>query len=388
MTCKPVFKNIHPVFEVKKGVLRLGEIHGTAVEVDDEDGSIRALIKLLNGERTVDEIYKSLLVHYPDMPKEDIEEALQELNRLGFLYDNTTSEESSLSKIQRERYKANLNYFSAFSDLSLNQHEYQERLLQSRVTIIGVGAYGSSILANLTGLGVGKIRIVDFDRIELSNLNRQFLYSEADIGELKIIKAKEFVTGVNSDIEVEAINMQVSSTDDIEQIIKGSDLVVLAADQPLFILQRWVNDVCIKNNIPFMSGGINLTLGSFFTVIPGVSACIDCMHIERTKMTEEYPMILENFLLANNRFPTATITPNLLLVTSMMAADIVFILTNLNPVNSLGNFVTIDFRNFEKTVRSFSRQDECPICGDCKQEGDNLEIINTLKRLEQKLVHQ
>jgi molybdopterin-synthase adenylyltransferase len=365
MERRPKFKQIHPVIEMEPGLIRLGELFGTAIELEDPDGSIRQLIKLMDGTRTVEQIYKDLSVDYVNLTMQDVIEGVEGLNEYGFLYDQAIEDASHLNDKQRMRYKANLGYFSFFANLEQSPGVYQERLRNATVTVLGMGAFGSSILVNLAGLGVGKIRIADFDTVELSNLNRQILFNENDLDRFKIDVAEEFIKRFNSEVQVEKVYLEIKSAEDAERAIEGSDLVLLAADQPFFIVQRWVNKACTKLGIPFIGGGINLTEGQMFTILPGQSGCIDCMHLSRIRLAEDYPQILARQLETNFIPPTATTAPNVLMITGMIAAEATKFLTGIAPMESVGKVILHDFMTFEKSIFNEWERDEenCPSCG-------------------------
>ncbi|UFJ42860.1 ThiF family adenylyltransferase [Brevibacillus humidisoli] len=265
----PKFKAIHPIYRFDDRSLRLGDVPGIAVDVEDEIGFVSELTKMLDGSRSVEVIHNELLLKYRELDLEDVQEAIDELNTLGFIENESFGTQNSLTDRQRERYKANVRYFSFFTDAHYSPYAVQEKLLQTRVTVLGMGAFGSSILVNLTGLGFGHIRILDFDTVELSNLNRQFMFKEGDIGRKKIEVAQTFVNEFNSDLAIETLSVQLRSVDEIRTAIQGSDLVLLAADQPFVILQRMVNQACVELGIPLIGGGINLTEGMVYTIIPG-----------------------------------------------------------------------------------------------------------------------
>ncbi|MGE5705062.1 MAG: HesA/MoeB/ThiF family protein [Clostridia bacterium] len=310
-------------------------------------------------------------------------EAIAELDRLGFLYNSIQEQQLSLTDIQKERYQANIHYYSMFTDLQASPGTVQQKLLDSKITIIGMGAFGSSILVNLAGLGFKQIRIVDFDRVELSNLNRQILFTEKDIGRLKVDVAKQFLAQFNSDIDIEAIPMQVTSVEDADSVIAGSDFVVLAADHPPFLLPRWINTACISHGIPYITGGIHLTDAVFYTIVPGKTACGDCLLLNRTRQSEQFPQVIKSVLEANLRLPTATIAPNLMMVTGMMVSDLLRSLGNLGPVESEGKIITFDMTTYEKKmIEPITAEPECPTCG--QGTGDH-PLFNLFETFEKRL---
>ncbi|WP_139491195.1 HesA/MoeB/ThiF family protein [Brevibacillus dissolubilis] len=365
MECKPLFKPIHPCYEIQPGLLRLGELARVAVELEDADGSIRHMISLMDGSRSIDELHQELLPTYPYLTLDEVTEAVQTLDELGFLYDHTIDHFVPLDETQRERYRANIRYFMLQSRLSHPPSLSQHKICNAKVTILGSGGFGSSVLANLVGLGVQSVRLVDFDRVDLSNLNRQFLFTEENIGELKVEVAKRFVNRFNSSVEVETLVMEIDSVEVVEKAIAGSDLVVLAADQPFHIIQRWVNKACVKMGIPFIGGGMNLSIGSLFSVIPGETNCVDCNHLYRIRMIPDYEDLMEAGMIRNFISPTATTAANMSMMTGMISSEITRLLTGQGDMQTRNKVIYFNMDTFEKhLVEEIDRDIEnCPTCG-------------------------
>lgn len=365
MERRPIFKNIHPVYEVQPGLLRLGELVGTAVELDDPNGSIEQMIRMMDGTRTSADLHQALLADYPELTRAEVEGALEALHELGFLYDQCLEEQVTLTAEERDRYKGNLNLFAHYANFSQSPGMIQERLKNAKVTVLGMGAFGSSLLFQLAGLGVGQVRIVDFDTVELSNLNRQMLFSEPDLGRLKIDVAKEFMARFNSTMQIETVELEIRSSADVERVIAGSDLVIQAADQPFFILMQWVNKAVVKHNIPLVGGGIQLSGGTMYAVLPGKSGCMDCMLLRRTDEAEDYPEIVERFLQSRYIPPNSATAPTLMQITSHIGMEALRILTGIGEVLTAGKLMHYDFMTWQQEVMTdFERdEDRCPTCG-------------------------
>src|SRR5205085_8479510 len=132
--------------------------------------------------------------------------------------------------------------------------EGQRKLLGSQALVVGCGALGSVIANTLARAGVGKLRIVDRDFLELNNLQRQVLYDEDDVaaGLPKAIAAKNRLERINSQIEIEAIVADVDHTN-IERLLAGVDVIVDGLDN--FETRFLLNDVALNFNIPWVYGG-------------------------------------------------------------------------------------------------------------------------------------
>ncbi|MEQ1763440.1 MAG: ThiF family adenylyltransferase [Pyrinomonadaceae bacterium] len=157
--------------------------------------------------------------------------------------------------------------------------EGQERLLNSRVLLVGAGALGASHAEMLARAGVGKLRIVDRDFVEFTNLQRQTLYKEQDaIDRLpKAIAAKGRIAEINSDITVEEHVADVNNSN-IESLIEGCDLVIDGTDN--FQVRYLVNDACVKHDTPWIYGAAVSSYGTTMTVIPGETPCLRCVFEE------------------------------------------------------------------------------------------------------------
>lgn len=158
----------------------------------------------------------------------------------------------------------------------------QTRLQKSRVLVVGAGGLGSPILMALAGAGVGHLTLVDHDTVSASNLNRQFLYTVADIGLPKAIIARKRLLAYHPDIEVTALD-QTFSAELAQQVIPDHDLVVAAVDNRS--ARRLINRACYQLGKPWIDGGVRGFSGSVAVYRPGETACLEC----RYDLAEEDP---------------------------------------------------------------------------------------------------
>jgi len=155
----------------------------------------------------------------------------------------------------------------------------QEKLLNSRVLIVGCGALGASHAEMLARAGVGKLRIVDRDFVELTNLQRQTLFKEADAVERlpKAIAAQKRIAEINSEITVEPIVADVNNSN-VEALIDGCDLVLDGTDN--FQVRYLLNDACVKYNKTWIYGAAVSSYGTTMTIIPDKTPCLRCIFEE------------------------------------------------------------------------------------------------------------
>ena len=154
--------------------------------------------------------------------------------------------------------------------------EGQEKLLESKVVILGCGALGTAQANALVRAGVGTVRIVDRDFVEESNLQRQMLFDEADARESlpKAVAAERKLRQINSDVKVEGIVANADSSN-IEEFIEGFGVVLDATDN--FETRYLLNDAAVKLGIPWVYGAVVASYAATMTILPGRSACLACV---------------------------------------------------------------------------------------------------------------
>lgn len=150
----------------------------------------------------------------------------------------------------------------------------QEKLLSSRVLIVGAGGLGAPAALYLAAAGVGTIGIVDGDKVDLSNLQRQVIHHTDDIGEDKVVSAERKIRQINPDTKVRTYPERAIANN-IGQILREYDFVIDGTDN--FPAKFLVNDACYFLKIPFSHAGILQFDGQLMTILPGQSACYRCI---------------------------------------------------------------------------------------------------------------
>ncbi len=157
--------------------------------------------------------------------------------------------------------------------------EGQAKLADSRILLVGCGALGASHAEILARAGIGFLRIVDRDFVEFSNLQRQTLYSETDASERlpKAVAAKNRLSKINSEIEIEAVVADVNNSN-IESLLSDVDLILDGTDN--FQIRYLVNDACVKLNKKWIYGAAVSSYGTTMTIIPHETPCLRCIFEE------------------------------------------------------------------------------------------------------------
>jgi molybdopterin/thiamine biosynthesis adenylyltransferase len=177
-----------------------------------------------------------------------------------------------------DRYDRQIRLFGA---------EGQEKLKRAKVFIAGAGGLGSPISIYLAAAGIGKIVLVDKDVVELSNLNRQILHWERDVGSRKALSALEKLQKMNSDIIVEAA-AEILDEENVLHLVGDADLIIDAMDN--FPSRYLLNKAALDRKIPFIHGAIHGFHGQATTVLPGRTACLRCIFPEAPP-PETFPVV-------------------------------------------------------------------------------------------------
>jgi len=231
-------------------------------------------------------------------------------------------------------------------------YQGQLKLKQAKVCVVGVGGLGNPIAIRLAAMGVGKIRIVDRDVIELSNLHRQTMFNEDDIGQVKVETAAKKLRKLNQDIVIEELPVSINDYTALD-VVDGCDVVIDALDS---VNARYsLNKACIEKKIPFVTGAAVGVTGQSFTILPNETACHHCL----------FPALDEDSM------PTCSIEgvhPSILsIIGGIEVSEAVKIITGKQP--SLKDKVLhVDLENLVFNFTKVSRVQECSVCGSGKKQ--------------------
>ena len=223
--------------------------------------------------------------------------------------------------------------------------EGQARLKQAKVFIAGAGGLGSVTTTYLAAAGVGVIRVVDHDRVELSNLNRQVLHWDEDIGKKKVDSAAEKLKRLNPRVKVEAIEEMITEAN-ISQLVAGFDLIVDAMDN--LPARYLLNKVAIERNIPFFHGAVHGFEGRAMTIIPGETACLRCVY--RGAIVE-------------GKFPVIGVTPGV--IGCIQATEVIKYIVGIGQLLT-NRLLVYDGLNMKFTEFRLKRDLNCEHCGDLR----------------------
>ena len=221
--------------------------------------------------------------------------------------------------------------------------EGQEKLKKAKVFVAGAGGLGSPVSIYLTVAGIGNLSIVDHDVVELSNLNRQILHWQENIDAKKVDSAQTKLSRLNPDIKVNGI-CEMITEENVEELVGDADIIVDAMDN--LPTRYLLNKTAVAKNIPFVHGAINGFEGRAMTVIPGKSACLNCVY-----RGVEVPKV---------KFPVIGVTPAI--IGCIQATEVI------KYIVGLGNLLTGRLLNYDALSMTFNefevnRDPGCDHCG-------------------------
>jgi adenylyltransferase/sulfurtransferase len=214
----------------------------------------------------------------------------------------------------------------------------QEQLQTTHAVVVGAGGLGSAVLPYLASAGVGKITVVDYDRVSLSNLQRQVLYTEKDISHLKAEVAAEKLSALNSDIELVVLS-QPFEAHTAENIIDGCDLVIDCTDN--FRTRYLINDACVRADVPFVFGALYTYSGQMAVCNYKGSATYRCLFKEPPTDA-----------VIPNCAEIGVFSPLVAMIGSLMVAEALKVLAGLESVQ-MGRLITYDLLTHQQHALAF-----------------------------------
>ncbi|MFI7107011.1 HesA/MoeB/ThiF family protein [Nonomuraea sp. NPDC050227] len=335
--------------------------------VTDPGGQVEKLLALLReGGRTVSELADDLA-----LPVQDVLGAIEALDAERLLEDGDRL--GVLDAAEAERHFSNLAFFESFGTLTRSREDLQRRLRESHVLVLGTGGLNSNTIPHLSGLGVGRMTLVDRDTVDVRNFARQYLYRWEDVGARKVERAAEWVRAFDPAIKVQAIDTGIESAGQLAELLDETrpDVVASGIDQPKEV-DLWVNAACVGHGVPFVRGGITVTKGIVWSVAPGESACRGCVPADPTRpeghADPDEPALSAEIAAARLFYsrpqPNRGIGPVAGLLGALGAFEVLRYLTGFEPPAYAGRPLTIDFAGAcAMSQAEWSRNPECATCG-------------------------
>ncbi|MBL8260750.1 MAG: molybdopterin-synthase adenylyltransferase MoeB [Candidatus Competibacteraceae bacterium] len=222
----------------------------------------------------------------------------------------------------------------------------QERLRRSHVLIIGLGGLGSAAAMYLAAAGVGRLTLVDFDKVDLSNLQRQIIHRTADIGRPKVESARDALAALNPLVEVNALARALADAELARQV-ERADVVVDASDNLSTRLP--INAACVRAATPLVSGAAIRWEGQILVWQPGgEGACYRCLYRDAANDPETCAQ-------------TGVLAPLVGVIGSLQAVEAIKVLTGLGETLD-GRLLLLDVARMDWRVVKARRDPACPVC--------------------------
>jgi bacteriocin biosynthesis cyclodehydratase domain-containing protein len=329
------------------------------IRIEQPNEEQRQLLGALDGEHTLEQ----LLNRFGD---EEVTDTISQLEQLEVVED--AADDDLVPAAERARFDRQLRYFSDVGPPGLTPSECQRRLREAKLAVLGVGGLGGSAAMWLASVGIGEMWLVDGDRVEPSNLNRQVLYTEAEIGLLKVEAATAKLRAFYPDMRVTSTARRLESETEIAEFIAGADVVIDAADWPAHDIERWCNSACFDADIPY------ITMSHFPPIarvgplyVPGRTGCFAC---QEAAYRREYPLF--DVAIEQRRAkasPAATLGPACGMIGGQVALEVMHLLTGLAEPSTLGVAHISDLRTLEVKREPVVAEPGCEVCGHL-QPGD------------------
>jgi molybdopterin/thiamine biosynthesis adenylyltransferase len=244
----------------------------------------------------------------------------------------------SLSEAELERYRRQLMLYGF-------NRQHQQKLKDSTALIAGIGGLGGTAALYLAVAGIGKLVLAHYGNLTLSNMNRQILMKDHEIGKTRVVLAKRSIQDINPFVEVEIRNERISHGN-TEDLLRGADIALSA--RPNFSERRILNEYCVAKDVRMIEGAMNGMEGYIFNVVPGISPCLQCVYPEDNPQWQELG------------FPVLGAVSGML--GCLMAIEAIKLLTGFGrPI--ISEMLVFDLIDQRFTKLGIKRDVNCPVCG-------------------------
>lgn len=279
----PRVKPGHEPFRTGPRTVRVGgDVYGVAAEITDPDGLAWAALTAMDGSRTAEDVVAAVLEAVPGATAARARAVVRALVASGHVEDAAAPPPPELSARELDRYSRTQAYYRHV-DRTPREHGWHAQLAlrRSSVLVVGLGGTGGHAAWALTAAGVGRLHCVDADVVELSNLSRQVLYDERDVGRPKAEAALDRLRPVNSGVELTGERRRVTGPGDLAALAADHDVLALCADEPGGPdgIRAWAD----RTGKPWVGGGYHGPLVTVGVFAPGgpCHACLAAGEAER-----------------------------------------------------------------------------------------------------------
>ncbi len=232
----------------------------------------------------------------------------------------------------------------------------QQRLLESTAIVVGLGGLGSPVAMYLAAAGVGRLMLVDFDQVEISNLQRQIIHTTADIGRLKVESARDTLKALNPEVEVEIIPHKLEG-DELTDTVSRSDVIIDASDN--FAARFALNSASVSTRTPLVSGAAIRMEGQVAVYRPDIpeSPCYRCLYKDENELDETCTQ-------------TGVLAPVLGIIGGIQASEALKVLMDIGRTLT-GRLLLLDAMTMEWRTLKLKKDPACPVCGNSAARTEN-----------------
>jgi molybdopterin-synthase adenylyltransferase len=349
------------VVNAADGVIYL--LHGAGEDgfaVDAPDDAVRHLVAALRRPCHVPSLLTRIASADPGVAAtcRSLIVALCE-HRLAVVVDRDSAR---LPARDRDRYDRQLSYLRTIAPVGCSAETLQGGLADAHVVVLGLGGVGSWVVFALASLGIGHIRGVDKDVVELSNLNRQILYRADDVGRPKALAAQRTVQEFCPSLAFEPLHTTLGSVADVADVVADADVVVAAVDEPVHDITRWINQACFTHGTAFI--GVSqvpplVRVGPLY--VPGETPCYRC---EEQAIREQYALY-DEIVAHRTQHPAPAYTalgPACGVVGAVVGNEVLHHLTGAVRPATVGRAWLLDMQTMRSDLRAVRCERRCDLC--------------------------
>lgn len=365
LALKPLIKESHHIILSDDGDICIGEIPSVSQIIPSPPAwAIHALTKM-DGKRTIPRITKELNDDGHNVTNENIQDLVAGLIERNLLQDNSFCS-VMLSNEEIERYNRQILQFSLIDADRKHPLEYQEQLKKSKITIFGMGGWGTWCALQLAMAGIGTLNIIDGDDVELSNINRQVLYKTSDIGKNKVDAAKETIRSYNHNVNVNTFfEFATTNKSRLEEIIDNSNFIVLAWAALAYYrkntVEEIIHEIAKEKKIPIIELGGDPLEVSVGPIYPYNTNCPTIEEIKHIVKNEYYSndhdikkfqeaRLKHSFKDGDRQVNAWQSSPSLSILSGIAVDQIVKFITGYDTPHLIGKRFNLSLQNFQSST--------------------------------------
>lgn len=336
------------------------------------DREAHDFVRLLDGSVTLDEALALLHYDFPDCKRKLALDVFQRLVDLDLIIEGAIERSGTFSDGYFLRQERQIRFLSHFETNHANRFDYQNRIFEAKVLVLGIGGTGSQALLFLAAAGFGNITAVDFDAVDPSNLNRQLLFNDSDIGRKKAEAAKERIAAFNPHIRINTICEKLLDVEQVACLMSGHDICLCCADVPPILIRDRINRASVRTGVPVIYGGIyadHVNIGPL--VVPGKTGCFQCWNETRRQLDENYGHYMDYILeretelgsSAANVWLYGTTGAGIAMGMGGIVMDVMRFISGYAPPKTMGVQLKLNLLSLETEKLAWPRIATCPVCG-------------------------